>query len=111
MVPGDTAEAPIDVKVAIKYLGIHTVVVYPSSGRSEETIRSEDIQQRGCRNAGSAYDKVCSDGEFMAIAIIGCMDRRLNPFFERSSGTRRCVTPPTEKVYIIRDAGGGAPTP
>ncbi len=40
LVPGDTAETPIDVKVAIKYLGIHTVVVYPSSGRSEETISS-----------------------------------------------------------------------
>ncbi|MGA2800488.1 MAG: hypothetical protein ABSE71_04140 [Candidatus Micrarchaeaceae archaeon] len=42
----------------------------------------------------------------MAIAIIGCMDRRLNPFFEelRDKALRDA---PNEKVYIIRDAGGG----
>lgn len=45
----------------------------------------------------------------MAIAIIGCMDRRLNAFFEE---LRNDVlkTNPTDKVYIIRDAGGGIET-
>ncbi len=42
----------------------------------------------------------------MAVAIIGCMDRRLNLFFE---GIRGEVLKKhhSEKVYIIRDAGGG----
>jgi carbonic anhydrase len=42
----------------------------------------------------------------MTIAIIGCMDRRLNLFFE---GLRdKTITDnPGENVYILRDAGGG----
>jgi carbonic anhydrase len=42
----------------------------------------------------------------MAVAIVGCMDRRLNGFFE---GLRNeiLVNNPNEKVYIVRDAGGG----
>ena len=42
----------------------------------------------------------------MAIAIIGCMDRRLNGFFEGLRG-EVLKNNPDEKVYIIRDAGGG----
>ena len=42
----------------------------------------------------------------MTIAIIGCMDRRLNTFFE-SLRDRTLKETPNEKVYIIRDAGGG----
>lgn len=42
----------------------------------------------------------------MTIAIVGCMDRRLNGFFEN---IRNDILKdlPDEKVYIIRDAGGG----
>jgi carbonic anhydrase len=42
----------------------------------------------------------------MTIAIIGCMDRRLNGFFEelRDKSVREN---PGERVYIVRDAGGG----
>ncbi|MGD0728973.1 MAG: hypothetical protein ABR981_02760 [Candidatus Micrarchaeaceae archaeon] len=42
----------------------------------------------------------------MTIAIIGCMDRRLNSFFEE---IRNNVLKdnPNEKIYTIRDAGGG----
>ena len=42
----------------------------------------------------------------MTIAIIGCMDRRLNGFFE-DLRSRVMNDNPSEKVYIIRDAGGG----
>jgi hypothetical protein len=42
----------------------------------------------------------------MAIAIIGCMDRRLNNFFEDCRSNILSESP-NEKVYIIRDAGGG----
>jgi carbonic anhydrase len=42
----------------------------------------------------------------MTIAIIGCMDRRLNEFFENMrEGIIR--ERPGEDVYLIRDAGGG----
>lgn len=42
----------------------------------------------------------------MTIAIVGCMDRRLNAFFEelRNDALKE---KPEERVYIIRDAGGG----
>lgn len=45
----------------------------------------------------------------MTIAIIGCMDRRLNGFFEQ---LREDILKehPGEQVYIIRDAGGGVST-
>ena len=42
----------------------------------------------------------------MAIAIIGCMDRRLNGFFE-TTRDHVLADNPRENVYIIRDAGGG----
>lgn len=42
----------------------------------------------------------------MAIAIIGCMDRRLNIFFEELRN-KVLEENPNESVYIIRDAGGG----
>src|SRR5271169_1680163 len=42
----------------------------------------------------------------MAIAIIGCMDRRLNGFFEDARENVLNANS-DEKVYIIRDAGGG----
>ncbi len=42
----------------------------------------------------------------MTIAIVGCMDRRLNLFFEELRD-KTISENPSEKVYIIRDAGGG----
>ncbi len=42
----------------------------------------------------------------MTIAIIGCMDRRLNLFFEDAREHVLSSNPGSE-VYIIRDAGGG----
>ena len=42
----------------------------------------------------------------MPIAIIGCMDRRLNKFFEEHRN-RVPEENANELVYIIRDAGGG----
>jgi carbonic anhydrase len=42
----------------------------------------------------------------MAVAIIGCMDRRLNIFFEELRN-KVLAENPNESVYIIRDAGGG----
>jgi carbonic anhydrase len=45
----------------------------------------------------------------MTVAIIGCMDRRLNGFFDdlRNDIIQKN---PGEKVYIVRDAGGGVGT-
>jgi carbonic anhydrase len=45
----------------------------------------------------------------MTVAIIGCMDRRLNGFFEELRN-KVLASKPDEKVYIIRDAGGGVET-
>jgi carbonic anhydrase len=42
----------------------------------------------------------------MTVAIIGCMDRRLNLFFENVRN-KVLTENPNENVYIIRDAGGG----
>ena len=42
----------------------------------------------------------------MAIGIIGCMDRRLNLFFDETKDSVMAANP-GEKVYLIRDAGGG----
>ncbi len=45
-------------------------------------------------------------GDQMAIAIIGCMDSRLNGFFEELR-EKVSIDNPGQKVYIIRDVGGG----
>jgi len=42
----------------------------------------------------------------MTIAIVGCMDRRLNTYFENLRD-KIIASDPKETVYIIRDAGGG----
>ncbi len=42
----------------------------------------------------------------MTIVIIGCMDRRLNGFFDELRDNV-AVENPGEKIYIVRDAGGG----
>lgn len=40
------------------------------------------------------------------IAIVGCMDRRLNLFFEKERD-RIAADNPDNNVYVLRDAGGG----
>lgn len=42
----------------------------------------------------------------MTVAIIGCMDRRLNLFFDETRDSVLAANP-GEKIYLIRDAGGG----